>query len=45
MGDEARGIAGENTRPIGRVDRPDTLTHYDPEDPYMVALYDLKERG
>ena len=45
IGDEARGIAGENTRPIGRVDRPDTLTHYDPEDPYMVALYDLKERG
>ena len=45
IGDEARGIVGENTRPIGRVNRPDTLTHYDPEDPYMVALYDLKERG
>ncbi len=23
----------------------DTLTHYDPEHPYMIALYDLKDRG
>lgn len=45
LGDEAAGIKGENTRPIGRVENPDTLTHYDPEHPYMIALYDLKERG
>ena len=31
--------------PIGRFEHPDTLTQYDPEYPYMIALYDLKERG
>jgi arylsulfatase A-like enzyme len=45
LGDEAAGVQGENVRPVGRVDHPDTLTHLDPEHPYMVALYDLKERG
>ncbi|MBL4869271.1 MAG: sulfatase [Pseudomonadales bacterium] len=45
IGDEAAGIKGENIRPIGKVDSPDTLTHYDPEHPYIIALYDLKERG
>jgi arylsulfatase A len=45
LGDEAAGIEGQNTRPIGRVDHPDTLTHYDPEHPYMIAMYDLKDRG
>ena len=45
LGDEAVGIEGAHTRPIGRVDEPDTLTHFDPEHPYMIALYDLKERG
>ena len=45
LGDEAAGIEGQNTRPIGRVENPDTLTHYDPEHPYMIAMYDLKDRG
>jgi len=45
IGDEAAGVEGENTRPIGRVETPDTLTHFDSEHPYMVAMYDLKERG
>ena len=45
LGDDATGISGANVRPIGRVENPDTLTHYDPEHPYMIALYDLKERG
>ena len=45
LGDQAAGIEGENPRPIGRVDHPQTLTHYDPEHPYMIALYDLKDRG
>jgi len=45
LGDEAAGIQGRNIRPVGRVDHPDTLTHYDPEHPYMIALYDLKDRG
>ena len=45
LGDDATRISGANVRPIGRVENPDTLTHYDPEHPYMIALYDLKERG
>jgi arylsulfatase A-like enzyme len=45
IGDEAAGVEGENIRPIGRVENPGTLTHFDPEHPYMIAMYDLKERG
>lgn len=45
MGDEATGVKGQNTRPIGRVDNPDTLTHLDREHPYIIAMYDLKDRG
>ena len=45
IGDEAAGVAGQNIRPIGRVENPDTLTHYDPDHPYFIAMYDLKERG
>lgn len=45
IGDELTGTVGRNARPIGRVDHPDTLTHYDPRHPYMMALYDLKDRG
>ena len=45
IGDEAAGIEGQNIRPVGHVDNPDTLTHYDPDHPYFIAMYDLKERG
>ena len=45
IGDEATGIRVENIRPAGRVDNPDTLTHYDPEHPYIVAMYNTKDRG
>ena len=45
LGDAARGMQGGNVRPIGRVDHPDTLTHFDPDHPYIIALYDLKDRG
>lgn len=45
IGDEATGVVGQNVRPIGRVDNPDTLTHYNPEHPYIIAMYDLKDRG
>jgi len=45
LGDEATGIEGKNVRPIGRVDNPDTLTHLDPGHPYIIAMYDLKDRG
>jgi len=45
LGDEAAGVSGENVRPVGRVENPDTLTHLDPAHPYMVAMYDLPQRG
>ena len=40
IGDDISNIIGENIRPVGKVDNPDTLTHYDPEHPYIVAMYD-----
>ena len=45
LGDDATGVGGKNVRPVGRVDNPDTLTHLDPEHPYIIAMYDLKDRG
>ena len=45
LGDSATGAAGENVRPLGGVDNPDTLTHYDPDHPYIIAMYDLRDRG
>jgi len=45
IGDEAEGVIGKNVRPSGRVDNPDTLTHYDPDHPYIYAEYDKYERG
>jgi arylsulfatase A-like enzyme len=45
LGDEVNGIVGHDVRPAGRVDNPDTLTHYDPEHPYIYAEYDKAERG
>jgi arylsulfatase A-like enzyme len=45
LGDESTGITGTNIRPAGRVDNPDTLTHYDPDHPYIYAEYDNGDRG
>jgi arylsulfatase A len=45
LGDAATDSPGTNLRPLGRVKSPDTLTHFDPEHPYICALYDLPERG
>ena len=45
IGDSTVSIEGKNIRPAGRVENPDTLTHLDPNHPYMIAMYDLKERG
>lgn len=45
MGDHVTGITGQNVRPVGCVDAPRTLTTYDPKHPYMIALYDLQDRG
>jgi len=45
LGDEAMGLAGRQVRPAGRVTNPRTLTQYRPDHPYMIATYDLQERG
>ena len=45
LGDEATGVIGTNVRPAGRVENPVTLTHYDPEHPYIYAEYDKGDRG
>ncbi len=45
LGDDVNGFAGNDVRPAGRVKNPDTLTHYDPEHPYIYAEYDKAERG
>ncbi len=45
LGDKVNGIEGNDVRPAGRVANPDTLTHYDPEHPYIYAEYDKAERG
>ncbi|MFW6279466.1 MAG: sulfatase [Planctomycetota bacterium] len=44
IGDEATGIEGENVRPVGRVSDPDTLTHHDPDHPYIIEEYDLNDQ-
>ncbi|MEE8046106.1 MAG: sulfatase-like hydrolase/transferase, partial [Dehalococcoidia bacterium] len=45
LGDEAKGIVAAEVRPEGPLENPDTLTHYDPEHPYIYAEYDKAERG
>jgi arylsulfatase A-like enzyme len=45
LGDAAEGIEGEGCRPCGRVENADTLTHFDPDHPYFIALYDLDDAG
>ncbi|MBN4064719.1 sulfatase [Dehalococcoides mccartyi] len=45
LGDEINGISGNDVRLSGRVENPETLTHYDPEHPYIYAEYDKAERG
>ena len=45
LGDERLGRVGSEVRPIGRVDDPAPLTTYDPDHPYVVAEYDLADRG
>lgn len=43
LGDQATGVIGLATRPIGRVDNPVTLTSA--HDPSTIAEYDLPYRG
>lgn len=45
LGDERLAVAGSRVRPVGRVPTGVTLTTYDPEHPYVVAEYDLDDRG
>lgn len=43
IGDEQSGVIGKNNREIGRVDNSCTLTTYDENHPYMIAMYDLAD--
>lgn len=45
IGDERLKITGENIRKKGVVKNPDTLTHYNPDHPYIIAMYDKEESG
>lgn len=45
IGDALTGRVGADTRPIGTVADPRPLTRYDPDHPYVVAEYDLPDRG
>jgi arylsulfatase A-like enzyme len=45
LGDARLGIAGTGCRPVGRVPDPRPLTTFDPTSPYLVAEYDLADRG
>jgi arylsulfatase A len=45
LGDERLGITGAECRPIGRVVDPKPLTTYDVNHPYVVAEYDLSDKG
>ncbi|MCD4825180.1 MAG: sulfatase-like hydrolase/transferase, partial [Phycisphaerae bacterium] len=40
LGDSLQGVAGKNVRPCGQVTTPKPLTTYDPNHPYMIAMYD-----
>jgi arylsulfatase A-like enzyme len=40
LGDSLHGVEGSNRRPCGHVANPRTLTRYDTNHPYMVAMYD-----
>ncbi len=45
LGDDRLGIEGKECRPVGRVDNPKPLTTFDPDHPYMMAMYDLPNGG
>ena len=45
LGDERLGRTGADVRPIGRVEDPAPLTTHDPDHPYVVAEYDVPDRG
>ena len=45
LGDSLTGVQGRNCRPIGRVANPKPLTARDGTYPYIIAEYDLPDRG
>ncbi|WP_135555145.1 sulfatase family protein [Paenibacillus cymbidii] len=45
LGDDATGTPGGNCREPGRVEQPDTLTHYRADHPYIIAMYDIEDKG
>ena len=45
IGDEFTRTAGQNIRPAGHVKNARPLTCYDPDHPYIVAMYDRNESG
>jgi len=45
LGDARLAMTGSECRPIGRVLDPKPLTTYDVEHPYVVAEYDLSDKG
>ncbi|MGB8353390.1 MAG: sulfatase [Chthoniobacteraceae bacterium] len=40
IGDSAVSREGKNCRAVGRVENPVPLTTYDPQHPYIIAMYD-----
>jgi arylsulfatase A-like enzyme len=45
LGDSRTGHEGANRRPIGHVKNPQPLAYQDDDYPYIVAMYDLPDRG
>lgn len=45
LGDARLEREGAEVRPVGRVEDPTPLTSYDADHPYVVAEYDLADRG
>jgi hypothetical protein len=45
LGDEFTKTLPRRSRPIGKVENAKPLTAYDPNHPYIIALYDRNEVG
>jgi len=43
LGDAMTGAEGTGCRPVGLVQNPKPLTHYDENHPYIVAFYDRRD--
>jgi arylsulfatase A-like enzyme len=45
LGDARLDRVGSEVRPVGQVADPVPLTAYDPDHPYVIAEYDLPDKG